>query len=207
MTESQTETGAVLIVGYDFSDASDIALDQALSFASIVPGCRLYVVWARTGQLSTGDRGRVPTEEAGTLLAARVAQRISQLQNLGVSFPASRVTARVLEGRPAQAINELAFVEGAHMIIVGSRPKSGLERVVLGSVAADVLANAPCPVLVARPRTVEGLPEVEPSHEDAGTEAAKVTAHRVVKSDARPHLQQSRRPGENGVGFSLLFPM
>lgn len=36
------------------------------------------------------------------------------------------------------------------LIIVGSRGKSQLETLLLGSVASGVLANAPCPVLVIR---------------------------------------------------------
>lgn len=53
------------------------------------------------------------------------------------------------ESIPAQIIkyaNERKF----DLIVVGSKGKTGLEKLFLGSVAAGVLAYAPCPVLVVR---------------------------------------------------------
>ena len=47
-------------------------------------------------------------------------------------------------------ITRYARENGTELIVVGSRGKSDLEKFFLGSVAAGVLAVAPCPVLVVR---------------------------------------------------------
>jgi len=64
---------------------------------------------------------------------------------------------RVLRGRPASAIVEEAARWQADLIVVGSRGHGPLESLLVGSVAAEVVDHAPCPVLVARRPTVHRL--------------------------------------------------
>lgn len=52
--------------------------------------------------------------------------------------------------RIAEAIVAYAEKEGFGHIVTGSSGRSGVERLMLGSVAADVVARAHCPVTVAR---------------------------------------------------------
>ncbi|PSP97722.1 universal stress protein UspA [Halobacteriales archaeon QS_5_70_17] len=56
--------------------------------------------------------------------------------------------AAVVEGRPADAIVEVAEERGADTIVMGSRGRTGVSRVVLGSVAGTVVQNSPVPVTV-----------------------------------------------------------
>jgi nucleotide-binding universal stress UspA family protein len=51
-------------------------------------------------------------------------------------------------GTPAEAIVRLAEERGADLIVVGTRHKRFLERLVEGSVLQDVLRRAGCDVLV-----------------------------------------------------------
>lgn len=51
---------------------------------------------------------------------------------------------------PAQLILECAEKENADLIIMGHREKKGLDRFLLGSVAAKIVAHASCSVLVVR---------------------------------------------------------
>jgi nucleotide-binding universal stress UspA family protein len=51
----------------------------------------------------------------------------------------------------ATAIREVAARIGAHVIVIASHGRSGVRRLVLGSVAQDVAAHAPAPVLIVRP--------------------------------------------------------
>jgi nucleotide-binding universal stress UspA family protein len=62
------------------------------------------------------------------------------------------VTARatLLEGSPYRAIAAFAAENGAGCLVLGSYGKSGLHRLMLGSVAERVLALASCPVLVMK---------------------------------------------------------
>ena len=64
--------------------------------------------------------------------------------------PGLTVTTDVVEGNPRDAILEKAREWGADLIVVGSHGYGRLKRMVLGSVAGAVVANAPCSVHVAR---------------------------------------------------------
>jgi nucleotide-binding universal stress UspA family protein len=61
-----------------------------------------------------------------------------------------RATASPREGDPADEILAVAREHEADLIVVGSRGKTGLARLLLGSVARNVLYEARCSVLVVR---------------------------------------------------------
>ena len=65
----------------------------------------------------------------------------------------------LLEGDPAHEIVEFARARPRSLVLVGTRGHGGLARLVLGSVARNVLLHAPGSVLVVR-ETV-GASEVE----------------------------------------------
>jgi nucleotide-binding universal stress UspA family protein len=61
------------------------------------------------------------------------------------------VDIKVLRGDPADEISNLAKQANAGMVFVGSHGRSGIKKLLLGSVAEKVIGLAPCPVLVAKP--------------------------------------------------------
>jgi nucleotide-binding universal stress UspA family protein len=65
------------------------------------------------------------------------------------------VTTHVVVGRPATAIIELARDQLADAIVMGSRGRGPMASMLLGSVSAEVVSHAPCPVIVARRPTME----------------------------------------------------
>lgn len=60
------------------------------------------------------------------------------------------VKAFVLSGRPADAIIETAQEKKADLIVLGSHGRTGVERLLMGSVAERVIVLASCPVLVVK---------------------------------------------------------
>jgi nucleotide-binding universal stress UspA family protein len=65
---------------------------------------------------------------------------------------ARRVTSKKLNGLPWQQIVEAAQGEpGLGLIVIGTHGRTGLSRVLMGSVAELVVRHAPCPVLTVRP--------------------------------------------------------
>ena len=64
--------------------------------------------------------------------------------------PARHVETAILRGRAANAIIEDARRFAADVVVVGSRGHGPIASLVLGSVSAEVVDHAPCPVLVAR---------------------------------------------------------
>jgi nucleotide-binding universal stress UspA family protein len=93
------------------------------------------------------DRERVYDDIRGRL--AGIADR---LKGDGVS-----VEVQIREGRPASEIIIEAGRFGADLIVVGARGLSAVRRVLVGSVSAEVVDHAPCPVLVARRPAAERI--------------------------------------------------
>jgi nucleotide-binding universal stress UspA family protein len=83
--------------------------------------------------------------QASQLLSAAAAKIDADHEEL-------EVTTKILEGNPKDVILEEAREWGADLIVVGSHGYGRLRRMVLGSVAGAVVANAPCSVQVVRDR-------------------------------------------------------
>src|SRR5262245_19007047 len=56
----------------------------------------------------------------------------------------------LLEGEPAEAIVDLARRTSCDLIALGTHGRRGLARLLMGSVAEQVVRTAPCPVLTVR---------------------------------------------------------
>jgi len=61
-----------------------------------------------------------------------------------------KAESRVAQGDPREALVETARAEGAELIVVGSHGRTGLAKILIGSVASHVVAHAPCNVLVVK---------------------------------------------------------
>ncbi len=61
----------------------------------------------------------------------------------------------LVEGRPFESICQAAQEEKVNLLVMGTQGRSGLARLLMGSVAERVIGAAPCPVLVAKARRTE----------------------------------------------------
>lgn len=78
-------------------------------------------------------------------------QAESIFDDLEADFGADRTIERVIEvGKPTQIIVEFAEEEGVDQIVMGSHGRSGVSRILLGSVAETVVRRSPVPVTVVR---------------------------------------------------------
>jgi universal stress protein A len=73
-------------------------------------------------------------------------KRSSDLRGQGI-----KASWRAALGVPYEGIVNIAAEERTEMIVIGTHGRSGLNRVLLGSVAERVIRLAPCPVLTVRP--------------------------------------------------------
>jgi nucleotide-binding universal stress UspA family protein len=65
---------------------------------------------------------------------------------------ARRVSPRLLAGNPAhELVRALEDDPALDLVVMGTHGRTGLARVLLGSIAESVIRRAPCPVLVVRP--------------------------------------------------------
>jgi len=84
-------------------------------------------------------------EEVQRWAERELEQQVKEARGAGVP-----VRTAVLLGTPANTIVETARTDGADLIVVGSHGRTGLERVLLGSVAERIVRTSPCPVLTVR---------------------------------------------------------
>ena len=75
----------------------------------------------------------------------RLAPFEARLKTEGVAY-----AERILEGPPGSRICETAQLEDCELIVMGSRGRTDLQGLLLGSTAHRVLHCAPCPVMVVR---------------------------------------------------------
>ncbi len=95
------------------------------------------------------------------VLSAEVVDNMVQDAELGLATAVARasglgvanVTSLLLNGRPDDLIVGTLRDDPAYdLVVIGTHGRTGLQRVLLGSVAENVVRHAPCSVLVARPR-------------------------------------------------------
>lgn len=72
---------------------------------------------------------------------------------------APRVQAYRTVGTPAQEILALARRDAFDLVVLGTHGRTGLGRVVMGSVAEEVVRRAPCPVLTISAEAAAALGE------------------------------------------------
>jgi nucleotide-binding universal stress UspA family protein len=78
---------------------------------------------------------------------------VAELESAGLS-----ATVELRDGDAASAIIAAARGTGIGLIVMGTRGRTGVPRLVLGSVARNVVQHAPCSVLVVRESPTEGRP-------------------------------------------------
>jgi len=72
------------------------------------------------------------------------------LQDVKPSDPAVPFEHRLMMGDPAGEVVRIAEEESAEMIVMGTHGRTGLTRMLMGSVAEAIVRRSPCPVLTYR---------------------------------------------------------
>jgi nucleotide-binding universal stress UspA family protein len=128
----------------DFSTASDAALPHAETLAKQA-GARLLIVHVEEPPLAYGGG------ELYYGLPEPSSERIlKMLEDVKPADPKVPFAHRLTMGDPAGEIVRLAGEEGAEMIVLGTHGRTGMTRLLMGSVAEGIVRRSPCPVLVYR---------------------------------------------------------
>ena len=132
-----------IIVGTDFSDGSYVALELAVDVANRM-GCGIILVWVkREKKLLADDQLDVMTNLAKDKLNSLCEKHRDALKHGTIEY-------RIVKGHVSTAIAELAKKELSPLIVVGTNGASGFEKYFLGSTAARIVQDAPCPVMTMR---------------------------------------------------------
>jgi nucleotide-binding universal stress UspA family protein len=135
----------------DFSEHSEHALQFASGLARDY-GAQLMLVHVIVPPPVIYGEGLLTTD---VFVNREVQERLHQWQ---IPDERVRVVRQCVEGDPATEIVRVARERAADLIVMGTHGRTGLSRLLMGSVAEQVVRQAPCPVLtVGGPtRTSEG---------------------------------------------------
>jgi nucleotide-binding universal stress UspA family protein len=135
-----------ILVPVDFSPCAERALDYACTLAAKL-GAKVHVVTALGGALP--ELSVALTEHMLASLRHNSATALDKL----VEPRRSLVTFGelcVVDDDPRDAILSTAKAVHADLIVIGTHGRRGISRMLLGSVAEDVVRRAACPVLAIR---------------------------------------------------------
>jgi nucleotide-binding universal stress UspA family protein len=144
-----------VLAAVDYSEVAALVVEEAVELARQKRATRLHFVHVNQAQ---------PDEAGQEARHAELLEWLSARLGHDHGIPAeTRVIAHELSGDPAALILETGRDVSADTVIVGTRGRQGIERLLMGSVAAAVVRHAGCPVWVIRPKQHEpGAPQIEP---------------------------------------------
>jgi nucleotide-binding universal stress UspA family protein len=142
-----------ILYATDFSSASRPALTQAISLAR-ENRAALRVVHALPPLVLGDGSAFVPPGTYETI--DRRARQHAQKQLTALVARArkagARATSLLLVGTPQEQVPRAARRMRADLIVIGTHGRTGMSKVLLGSVAERLVRLAPCPVLTVRGR-------------------------------------------------------
>ena len=142
-----------ILCAIDFSECSHVATMAAAQLAA-ESGAALTLVHVWQPPIMTRDSAALLANELHSEIVAdctkALAKSVAQLEGLGVA----KIETKLLAGVAWDClVKEAASDPDYDLIVVGTHGRTGIDHVLVGSVAEKVVRHASCPVLVARRRT------------------------------------------------------
>jgi nucleotide-binding universal stress UspA family protein len=144
-----------ILVGTDFSPESHLALAHALRIARRLDATLLI---AHAGTVIEPTAAALAPESAvlveyQKIVAEHEVESRSRLAELVREVQAQGLAAEehLIDGFADTALRDAAEALDADLVVIGTHGRTGLKRILLGSVAERVVRRAPCPVLTVRP--------------------------------------------------------
>lgn len=135
-----------IVVPVDFSDSTDLILSVSAELATRFDAhlCLLHVL----GASSSTDRGLPSDPQLAVPDESLVADLQARMQALAVGHGVKNAETAVRVGDAATEIHFYAAAVQADLIVIAPHGHGAIHRLLLGSVAADVVRMAERPVLV-----------------------------------------------------------
>ena len=134
----------------DFSPCSKHAVEYAIAFAQQYGAeiCLLHVVESPAAAFAYVDL-EVPEPELIQEFQEQAQKQLDELTE-AARKRYQNVSKELSFGKVYAEIVKYAEDWGAELIVVGTHGRSGLEHILIGSVAEKVVRKAPCPVLTVQ---------------------------------------------------------
>jgi len=142
-----------VIIGVDDSEYSKKAVRHVAS-APWPAGARFLVFSIYTWPVVVGPEDVTPAVIVQKLIGEREkeAKRIAETAAAELRAAGLQAETHVGSGDPRFVLVDAAAHEKADLVVVGTHGRTGMKRLMLGSVATYVISHAPCSVLVVRDR-------------------------------------------------------
>lgn len=152
-----------VVVGLDFSALGELAFREACMLAAGRVGAVVHVAHALTSSdLESGDTEMEKQDATFPKVARRVWEVVERaLKKESLPLNVAPIWQHVRIGKPGEVIRQVAVDYEADMIVVGSHGRTGLERVLAGSVSKWLVDNAHAPLLVVQPNTLDTMEKTE----------------------------------------------
>ena len=128
----------------DFSESADYALDYALCIA-LKHQARVEILHVADNSAYTNDAVNDQGQTYDDTLRDRLHAIAESKAHPGVS-----ITVRVVDGIDYLEIVSRATAWPADLIVLGTHGRTGMKRMLIGSVSERVVRTAPCPVCTVR---------------------------------------------------------
>jgi nucleotide-binding universal stress UspA family protein len=133
-----------VVVPIDFSDKSLTAIDTALQLVGDATDVTVIHVLQKVSTVEPGSIWSSVTDDARIQHASKaLLERLEEYTPIAISV-------EVCVGDPGQEIVDFAEQEKADLIVLTSHGRTGIKRLLIGSVAERVIRLAHCPVLILR---------------------------------------------------------
>ncbi|MEW6218147.1 MAG: universal stress protein [Thermodesulfobacteriota bacterium] len=132
-----------MVVATDGSACSQAAVNEALSLAA---GCKGRLTVLSVVEINAESAALAPQWMAK--MEAEAEQHLSAVKAQAAGAGVECETVLVRSDEPYRAIVDEASQRKADLVIMGSHGRSGLSRLLMGSVTARVVGHAPCKVLI-----------------------------------------------------------
>ncbi len=135
----------------DFSPRSELALPYAVAIARRF-GSQLHLVHVLSETNLLMMSGGVDYVSMGTIYEDARAEATEQLETIAQRIEGVPHRCYVRHGLIWSNLADIIAEHEIDLLVVGTHGRTGLGKLLLGSVAEDILRHAPCPVLTVGPK-------------------------------------------------------
>jgi len=138
-----------VVIGTDFSEPARAAVDIGVEYARRT-GAKVVLSHALSIQQLVPPPGPAVDQPAFPTWSIEDVEKLREAARVKLRAYGGECELDVTDERPGSALPALADRAQARLICVGTAGHTGLARILLGSVAEEVVRRAACPVVVTR---------------------------------------------------------
>lgn len=166
-----------ILFATDFSDVSEAALPYVTAL-SLRYGSNLHVMHA-VPEATLVALGAPDPAVMGAIYEGVHSAAQEKIQNLSLRLRGYPHQTYVRHGTVSKAVADLIHDQNIDLMVLGTHGRTGLGRLVMGSVAEEIFRTSPCPVLTVGPR-IPHLAAILQARRDHDLPPIQVSCRRVL---------------------------